>query len=846
MKKILIAFILVLVLFSQMVFASTPTITNVTGTVATGQTLTITGTNMMELVTTNWRNTANEASFENDTDFTASNFNDDGWYWNTGNSADSKGEYKQDYKIHGNNSAYLLNDWCSCEGACTSCCGNRLTTYEGNGTEYYVAGYFRYTGERPSGYMKFFEAQAGGGNQYFQPTGGSSSTITQWILRDNAGSDVYSYLSCPTITFGQWNHFEVHWKVTSPRVMQAWINGVSLGSITPTHSNSSSWQEIGIPNLCGLTSPEWVGINMDLIAFSNARIYPASKIEISNHLTYGSGTVNWQVPVLISDTSIQITANLTNLGAGPYYLWVTNNGQTRSASYNLSGGADTDPPTISEATPSTEQSCPASPTSVTIGVYTNETATCKYGTSDVAYASLPNTFTTTGGLIHSSNLSLACDASYTYYVRCIDGSGNANTSSTEISFDVASANPPPPPSAPTLSSPSDAASNQTIPVTLAWNAAETADSYTLQVSTVSNFATTIFNESLILTTSKAVPSLLNSTIYYWRVKATNAGGDSSWSSTRSFTTIPASARTVYWTESFETSDAGARGWENDETWPITSSGCYSGNCLQIAFANAATTPTSLSPSTFKHIVEGGTESLYVKFYQKLATNWVGSNYSYHPHFIMIPSNLDWDSDPYHGPMLSYHELYIEPGNSTDGRSPTFAIQDGEQINTSYSQIPNNLTATTESRDVGGCNGCLSGSTCGNSTVCYDCGDGDWCNGRTWRNDTDKFTLNTWQKVEVYFGMNTITSGTANADGIMWMKVDDVTIMSYTNVVYRTGANPTMNWEEFIIAPYIGEGSPQAQTMYMDELEVADYPEYSGMPVYPSVKGCTINMGASVK
>jgi len=300
---------------------------------------------------------------------------------------------------------------------------------------------------------------------------------------------------------------------------------------------------------------------------------------------------------------------------------------------------------------------------------------------------------------------------------------------------------------------------------------------------------------------------------------------------------------VYWTESFETAAASGRGWIDDDVWPITSSGCYSGNCLQIAFANAATKPTSLD-SARKHIVEGGTESLYVKYYQKFATNWVGSGQTYHPHLILIPSNLDWDADPYHGPMLSYHELYIEPGNSTDGLSPTFIIQDGENVNTSSGQLPNNLTATTESRDVGGCNGCLTGSTCGNSTVCYYY-DGDWCNGRTWRNDTNKFTLNTWQKVEVYFGMNTITSSVANADGIMWMKVDDVTVMSYTNVVYRTGANLTLNWEQFIIAPYIGDGSHQAQTMYLDELEVANYPEYSGMPVYPSAQGCTLS-GASFR
>ena len=51
-----------------------------------------------------------------------------------------------------------------------------------------------------------------------------------------------------------------------------------------------------------------------------------------------------------------------------------------------------------------------------------------------------NTFTTTGGTSHSRTLTGLTDGqSYTYYVRCIDGSGNANTNDYTISFSVAAA-----------------------------------------------------------------------------------------------------------------------------------------------------------------------------------------------------------------------------------------------------------------------------------------------------------------------------------------------------------------------------------------------------------------------
>ncbi|MFM2145757.1 MAG: hypothetical protein RL732_593, partial [Bacteroidota bacterium] len=96
--------------------------------------------------------------------------------------------------------------------------------------------------------------------------------------------------------------------------------------------------------------------------------------------------------------------------------------------------------------------------------------------------------------------------------------------------------PPPPPSAPTLSSPSDAAVSVPVSGTLSWNAASGASTYGIQVSTASDFSTLLVNASGIGSTSYNVSGLAGNTVYYWRVRATNAGGTSSWSSVWSFTT----------------------------------------------------------------------------------------------------------------------------------------------------------------------------------------------------------------------------------------------------------------------------------------------------------------------
>jgi VCBS repeat-containing protein len=81
----------------------------------------------------------------------------------------------------------------------------------------------------------------------------------------------------------------------------------------------------------------------------------------------------------------------------------------------------------------------------TLSLTTNEAATCRYATTaGVAFASMPNTFSTTGGTSHSTPVSgLNNGTGYTFQVRCQDATGNANTNDFAIAFSVAT--PPLPP-----------------------------------------------------------------------------------------------------------------------------------------------------------------------------------------------------------------------------------------------------------------------------------------------------------------------------------------------------------------------------------------------------------------
>ena len=97
--------------------------------------------------------------------------------------------------------------------------------------------------------------------------------------------------------------------------------------------------------------------------------------------------------------------------------------------------------------------------------------------------------------------------------------------------------PIPPPSAPTLVSPSNGATNQSTTQTLSWNASNWATSYRLQVATDSLFVSVIHEDSTLPTTSSQLSSLSNSQVYYWHVSAKNSAGISPFSAPWNFTAM---------------------------------------------------------------------------------------------------------------------------------------------------------------------------------------------------------------------------------------------------------------------------------------------------------------------
>jgi hypothetical protein len=129
---------------------------------------------------------------------------------------------------------------------------------------------------------------------------------------------------------------------------------------------------------------------------------------------------------------------------------------------------------------------------------------------------------------------LANGVMYYWRVKAENG-GGASAWSTFFGFTTFAAVP----QQPALNFPADGSADQTIPLTLIWKKAIGAATYHLQIATDSGFAATFLVDSAVVDTSKSVGGLANNTKYFWRVRAKNPVGVSSWSLRRNFVTFAA-------------------------------------------------------------------------------------------------------------------------------------------------------------------------------------------------------------------------------------------------------------------------------------------------------------------
>ena len=266
-------------------------------------------------------------------------------------------------------------------------------------------------------------------------------------------------------------------------------------------------------------------------------------------------------------------------------------------------------------------------------------------------------------------------------------------------------------------------------------------------------------------------------------------------------------------ESFEDDQFNNRAWYDNVSPVLSSTESISAgtHSVEFNFPAGATKPVAGS-SMRKQFAES--DAVYVRYYVKYSANWQGSNQKYHPHEFYLLTNKD---DAWSGLASTHLTAYIEQNEGV----PLLSIQDATNIDAAH--IGENLTNVTEYRGVAGCNGDGDGYGDGD---CYSNGSA-YINGKSWRagkvyfSDTaGPYYKNDWHKVEAYFKLNSIVDGKAVSDGSVKYWFDGTQVIDNNNVMLRTGQYPEMKFNQFVIAPWIGDGSPIDQTFWVDELVVA--------------------------
>src|SRR5690242_4803242 len=291
------------------------------------------------------------------------------------------------------------------------------------------------------------------------------------------------------------------------------------------------------------------------------------------------------------------------------------------------------------------------------------------------------------------------------------------------------------------------------------------------------------------------------------------------------TSAPA-AGTLLFQESFEDNSFAARGWYDNTAMAITNTQHVAGssNALEVHFLPGATQPTW--GGSARHLFPSS-PTLYISYWVKYSDNWIGSAHTYHPHEFLVLSDLDGDWD---GPSNNWMTTYVEQ-NYQNGGIPRVQLQDNKAINSTLGTPPFNLVGTTEDRSVDGCNGVVEANVV---TTCFNMP--PWYNDKEFSAGQVAFQPNpgtgykgNWNHVEAYLQINSISGGVGQADGVVQYWFNGTLMIDRHDVLFRTGARPNINFHQFIIAPWIGDGSPVDQYMWVDNLTVATGPLTSPPP-----------------
>jgi len=334
-----------LVLLPLLAYAE-PTVTSVTGTVGQGSTLTINGTLLLNELKTSWLSdftTGTKYGFE------GTSYSSDGYDKASPDGPEGTYSYDTDVKLAGSKSyKSRLVAGQRCAGLTTH--SNYLNVlYPEVSYGVYFRGYFRWHSagssvKWPTEFLKMVDSEGsypvGFSNQmYVQPAMVGDGTTYPSQINLQYNSEAHNYNVTNWLQDNRWYCVEVRFKSNSPLQFTVWVDGVLVDDLTTElgsgHAGILGWVAFNMINQNIPGGDYDMSCWSDNVTLSTSRIYPSCLVEIGDSPTYASATKVTQALTSISDTSVSFTADLTGLGDGPYYLWITDNRQVSSDPYTL-------------------------------------------------------------------------------------------------------------------------------------------------------------------------------------------------------------------------------------------------------------------------------------------------------------------------------------------------------------------------------------------------------------------------------------------------------------------------------------------------------------------------------
>jgi hypothetical protein len=283
------------------------------------------------------------------------------------------------------------------------------------------------------------------------------------------------------------------------------------------------------------------------------------------------------------------------------------------------------------------------------------------------------------------------------------------------------------------------------------------------------------------------------------------------------------SQTVLFRELFDDPDVASRGWYDNTNVAISTTEHITGSNGSAEFHWLQGSTTAGSGGAIRKLFTPAS-SVYVDFWIKYSASYTGSNKPYHPHEFQI---LTTEESAFAGPAFTHLTAYIEQNEGI----PMIALQDG--MNIEVLKLNTDLTNITEKRSVCGCNGVHTEEKA-TFVDCYKASSNTYWNGKAWKADkvyfqiaAGKYCQNNWHHITAFFKLNTIANSKGNPDGVIRYWYDEQLIIERTNVILRTAQHPDMQFNQFMIAPYIGDGAPVEQTFWVDNLTLSTGSDTSG-------------------